>query len=105
MMALILLGAANGGGSVNGIITSIASGAAGLLAAYSALKISKRDSNVEDLRRAQIEKAELQRQVDDLSDDMLDLRNYVYQMRSAYADKGVQTPEPPTMRSERSHRP
>jgi hypothetical protein len=87
--------AAAGASGTPGVITSVASGIAGLMAAFSAYRVARR-TNSED------ENKQLKGRVADLEADLLDFRNWAYGIRSNYADHGVTIPAPPVLRSDRS---
>ena len=75
------------------LFTKILAGAAALAGAYSAWRASKRDTDADEMRT-------LRRENTDLRADVLTLKGVIFSMRAKLAENGIQTSEPPRLRSE-----
>lgn len=85
----------------SGTVTSIASGVAAVIAAYSAFKISKRDNNADDLKNARVALQSQKTLNEDLQSDVLAFKTWAFQVQSQMAGQGIQIPNPPALKSER----
>lgn len=93
-----LAAAASSDGS-SSILTQVFTGIAMLIGAYTAYRLSRRDSNANELRDAVASLKTATDRIEKMQADMLSLRNYIFAVRSQFADAGIVTPEPPVLRS------
>lgn len=85
--------ASSGVDSTGGIVTQVFTGLAAIIAAISAYRLNRRDQDTKELQNTK-------RKLSDLQQDLLTLRGFIFAIRAQAADRGVQLPDPPRLRSE-----
>lgn len=98
----LIFAAASAAGSSSDWITKVFMGMAGLVGAFTAYRVAKRDSNADALKEAVQSLANANRRIGDLEEDMVDMRKWQHNAQMAAAGKGLDLPEPPVLRSERA---